>query len=134
MKYLSPDTSKCEKVYGCMKKCSQTFFKSDDPILSSIQVSEIDGKIDINVCNQCGKCVTVCPTKALYRNSIGTVMVKKEICVGCFMCVGFCPTLSMRRAPGSFEPFKCVACGACIKACPKEVLSLREADHSELPA
>jgi Fe-S-cluster-containing hydrogenase component 2 len=134
MKFIKPDPTKCEKAYACVKKCAQTFFKTDQPEFSAIQVCERDGKIEINVCNQCGQCIAICPVQALYRNSAGTVMVKKDVCVGCFMCVGFCPTLSMRRAPGQKVPFKCVACGACVKACPHAALTLVEADHSGLPA
>ena len=134
MKYVQADPSKCKGVRACEKACATTFFKQENAAYSSIQVTEIDGAFAINVCNQCGKCIEICPVKAIYRNPAGTVMVKKDVCVGCYMCIGFCPTLSMRRAPGSNTAFKCVSCGKCVKECPEGALSLVEADHSGLPS
>lgn len=134
MKYVKVDASKCEGVRACEKICAKTFFKSEDAQLSSIQVKEAGKGYEINVCNQCGACIAVCPVQALSRNKVGTVMVNKATCVGCFMCIGFCPTLSMRRAHGQREPFKCVSCGQCVKQCPKGTLQLVEADHAGLPA
>jgi len=126
MKYLKTDAAKCKGVRACEKVCSMTFFKKEDPGLSSIKITGKSGGFDMNVCNQCGKCIPVCPVEALYRNKAGIVLVKKDRCVGCFMCVGFCPSLSMRRDDGQREPFKCVACGQCVKECPKGALQLAE--------
>lgn len=126
MKYLKTSPAKCKGVRACEKTCSKTFFKTEDPSKSAIQVTEKDGKFEINVCNQCGDCIAVCPVLALKRNSQGVVMLDKKLCVGCLMCVGYCPTLSMRTHPELREPFKCVACGACVKACPEKVLEIAE--------
>lgn len=134
MRYVKADAAKCEGVRACEKICAQTFFKSEDAQFSSIRVAKKGSAYEINVCNQCGQCIAVCPVKALSRNQAGIVMVDKKTCVGCFMCVGFCPTLSMRRAPGQREPFKCVSCGQCVKKCPKGALQMVEADHAGLPA
>jgi len=131
MKFIQAFHGKCEGVRACERICSKTFFKKEDPALSAIRVETKGGKFAVNVCNQCGACIEVCPVQALYRNKAGTVMLKKDICVGCFMCVGFCPTGSMRRAPGQKEPFKCVACGACVKACPHEALGMAEVKLTE---
>ncbi|MBF0501267.1 MAG: 4Fe-4S dicluster domain-containing protein [Candidatus Riflebacteria bacterium] len=133
MKFLKTDTSACSGARACEKACAMTFFKKEDSAYSCILHQKASGKSDLNVCNQCGACIEVCPVKALSRNKLGVVMVDKKTCIGCFMCVGFCPTVSMRRAPGSREPFKCVSCGACVKACPSKALSLSEKDHAGLP-
>ena len=134
MKFVQVESGKCEGVRECEKICSKTFFKVEDPGFSSIRVTKTDDGYDINVCNQCGACIEICPVKALSRNAAGTVMVNKSSCVGCFMCIGFCPTLSMRRAQGQKEPFKCVSCGACTRTCPKGAIKMAKADHSGLPA
>ena len=134
MKVLTPDAGKCDGVRACEKICAKTFFKNDDRACSSIQVEKKEGRHVLNVCNQCGECIAVCPVKAIFRNAAGIVMIDKKTCVGCYMCVGFCPTLAMRRAPGQREPFKCVSCGACVKACPKGALELKEKPHANLPA
>ena len=131
MKFIHPFHTKCEGVRACEKACAKTFFKKEDPALSAIRVEAQGGVYEVNVCNQCGACIEVCPVKALSRNKAGIVMVKKDVCVGCFMCVGFCPSGAMRRAEGQREPFKCVSCGACIKACPKGALAMAEVPHPE---
>ncbi|MBI4727117.1 4Fe-4S binding protein [candidate division TA06 bacterium] len=128
MKYLKTSPDKCQGVRACEKICSKTFFRTEDQALSAIQVKGIEGKFEINVCNQCGDCIAVCPVLALKRNQQGVVMPDKKLCVGCLMCVGYCPTLSMRTHPSLSEPFKCVACGACAKACPEKALEIVERD------
>ena len=126
MKYLKTSPAKCKGVRACEKICSRTFFKAEDPSKSAIQVKESGGKFEINVCNQCGECMPVCPVVALTRNKQGVVMLDKKLCVGCLMCVGYCPTLSMRTHPDLREPFKCIACGACARACPHGTLEISE--------
>ena len=126
MKYLKTSPAKCKGVRACEKICAKTFFKIEDPSKSAIQVKEVGGKFEINVCNQCGECIPICPVKALSRNKLGVVMLDKKLCVGCLMCVGFCPTHSMMHHPDLREPFKCIACGACVKACPEHALEIAE--------
>ncbi len=98
----------------------------EDPEKSAIRVKQTDNGFEINVCNQCGECIDVCPVQALSRNKLGVVTINKSICVGCYICVGFCPTLSMRTHPELREPFKCIACGICAKACPEKALEIAE--------
>ncbi len=126
MKYVQLDSTRCDGKRACEKACAQTFFKQSDVHFSSIQITKTELGHTANVCNQCGRCIEICPVKAISRNKLGTVMVDKKTCIGCFMCIGFCPTQSMRRAHDHREPFKCVACGACVKACPNKALSLVE--------
>lgn len=133
MKYLKFFPEKCDGEGICEKVCSSTFFKKEDREFSAIQIAKIDGKYDMNACNQCGECINICPVQAISRNKMGTVVIDKNLCVGCFMCVGFCPSISMRRADDSREPFKCISCGACVRACPNDALELVESDHTALP-
>ena len=128
MKYLKTNPSLCKGVKACEKVCAKTFFKVEDPEKSAIRVKQTDSGFEINVCNQCGECIAVCPVLALKRNSQGVVMLDKKLCVGCLMCVGYCPTLSMRTHPDQREPFKCVACGICARACPEKALEIAERD------
>jgi len=126
MKYLKTNPSQCKGVKACESACSKAFFKVDDPEKSAIRVKKTENGFEMNVCNQCGECIPVCPVEAIYRNQQGVVMIKKSICVGCYICVGYCPTLSMRTHPDLKEPFKCVACGICTKACPEKALEISE--------
>lgn len=126
MKYLKTDPGKCQGARACERTCSKTFFKAEDAAKSCIRVVT-DGKgFAFNVCNQCGECIAVCPVEALSRNKQGVVMLDKKACTGCLVCVGFCPTMSMRFHPELREPFKCVACGACARACPHKALEVSE--------
>lgn len=126
MKCLQTHSIRCQGVRACEKACSKTFFKVEDASKSCIRVQKDKHGHNINVCNQCGACIEVCPVQALSRNKQGVVVVDKKTCVGCYICVGFCPTLSMMHHPELREPFKCIACGACAKVCPEKALEIAE--------
>ena len=118
MKILRKKEELCTGCGKCFEVCSsQVQFRKHEPasVRSAIQVSKKEDGYEINVCNQCGECITYCPVEALKRNKLGVVLVNKKNCVGCFTCVGFCPTLSMRkRSRKVFIRFKCIACGKCV--------------------
>lgn len=124
MKLLDKDPSLCIGCRECEKACSKLWFKEDNREKSCIRIEE--GTNDITVCNQCGECINICPTQALYRDKAGIIRLDKKKCVGCFMCVGFCPTCSMFMHDDYIEPFKCVACGQCEKVCPVRAIFVTE--------
>lgn len=127
MKHLEIDLSKCVACKNCEKECSETFFKQDNRELSAIRVIVQDGKAkEIKACNQCGMCMDVCPTQAIKRTPKGTVLIDKRLCVGCLSCIGFCPTLDMHQNKEELVPFKCIACGACVKVCTGKALTIVE--------
>jgi ferredoxin len=105
--------------------------------LSSIQILEPgeDELYQAIVCTQCGECIDVCPTRALSRARNGVVRRDLSLCVGCLACVGFCKVgaphgAAMRAHFSQVEPFKCVACGRCARACPEEALHVREVEDA----
>ena len=123
MKYVECHADRCDFQLACMATCAKKVQKSGDLALSNIVITKKDdGAIDMNVCNQCGACIDVCPTGAIYRNNVGVVRIDEEKCVGCYICVGFCPTGSMRAHESRKAPFKCISCGSCVKACPNRAL------------
>ena len=125
MKVLSYDPELCVGCYVCEDTCSETWFKVRDPEKSSIRIHD-DGEVLLRAtfCNQCGACIEVCPTEALYRDKRGIVRLKKSLCVGCLSCVGFCPYGAMFYHPDQDEPFKCIVCGKCATECPNEALAV----------
>ncbi|MCK9341608.1 MAG: 4Fe-4S binding protein [Synergistaceae bacterium] len=125
MKVLQLRTEKCVQCGECMSACSKAWFKEDNPSLSRIKIENKATYPNINVCNQCGACIEICPTKALERDANGIVQVRKDKCTSCLMCVGFCPSASMFfDGAKQTEPFKCISCGICAKACPTGALEL----------
>lgn len=128
MKVLAYDAQKCTGARECEVTCAHTWFKVQDVAKSSIRISVKDDGFAAQFCIQCGKCIEVCPTEALYYNKQGIVLLKKDLCVGCMSCVGFCPYGVMYFAPEEALAFKCVACGQCVKACPHDALKIVELD------
>ena len=128
MKVLSYDPELCAGCFVCEEVCSETWFKTSDVEKSSIRIHDEDGSFSAVFCNQCGECIAVCPTEALYRDKKGIVRVRKKLCVGCLSCVGFCPYGAMFYHPDQAEPFKCIACGKCADECPAEALAIIDKD------
>ncbi len=127
MKFVSTKPELCIGCRACEEACVKVRFKETDTTKSVIKVTELeDGKYDINVCNQCGECIEICPVQAIYRDKNGTIMIDKDKCVQCYACVGFCPTLSMRYHKEVFGPYKCISCGACTRACPTGAIFMEE--------
>lgn len=127
MKIVSTKPELCIGCRACEEACVEVNFKDTNLEKSAIRITELeDGSYDINVCNQCGECIEICPVQAISRNKIGTVMIDKNKCVQCYACVGFCPILAMRYQKEVFGPFKCISCGACTRACPTGAIFMEE--------
>jgi Fe-S-cluster-containing hydrogenase component 2 len=129
MKVLSVKAERCTGCHLCEETCAETWFKVKDRAKSAIHIGErpkADAPYSIIVCTQCGECIDICPTKAIRRAANGVVRIDKAKCVGCMACVGFCTIWAMRMHADDLAPFKCVACGKCVKVCPEGVLSIEE--------
>lgn len=88
-----------------------------------------------DVCKHCEEagCLEACPTGAIVRTEVGSVLVQNDVCNGCGYCVVSCPfgVIDRRREPlpDAGGAFKCTFCydrqksglvPACAKVCPTE--------------
>ncbi len=124
MKILAHKQEICTGCRKCEEACSQFYFKRNDRNYSSIRITNNDNTFHATKCTQCGECINMCTANAIYRDRLGVVRIDKKKCVGCLGCVGFCTELSMFYADDLPVPFKCVACGVCVKACPEGALEI----------
>ena len=125
MKKLITDSTKCIGCRICEDTCSMAYYKVKDREKSAIRVTEMDdGSFSIAVCDQCGVCKEMCQIMALRTTKSGVVLLDKGICVGCLVCVGECLRNYMCYNDELPTPFKCIACGLCVKKCKAGALEI----------
>jgi formate dehydrogenase iron-sulfur subunit len=94
-----------------------------------------------DVCKHCGNagCLEACPTGAIVRTDVGSVLVQSDVCNGCGYCVVSCPFGVVDKRHPDGRAFKCTFCydrqeagmiPACAKACPTQ--SIRFGELAEL--
>src|SRR2546430_8556576 len=87
----------------------------------------------VNRCNHCddAPCVTICPTKALYKREDGIVDFDSSRCIGCKSCMQACPYDALYIDPYSHTAAKCNYCAhrtevgiepACVVVCPERAI------------
>jgi NAD-dependent dihydropyrimidine dehydrogenase PreA subunit len=53
--------------------------------------------IDDDMCIDCGACISICPTEALYFNKYDRLEFSYEKCIGCLLCLDSCPRMLLMR-------------------------------------
>jgi formate dehydrogenase iron-sulfur subunit len=93
-----------------------------------------------DVCKHCTNagCLDACPTGALIRTELGTVVLQPDVCNGCGYCVPACPFGVVDRDPVDGRAAKCTLCydrledglePACAKACPTDSIQFGPYDE-----
>ena len=113
----------------CELVCSLGHYDLINPQRARIRVWRLEDKDRIETCRFCDdpKCVEACPTGAMHLED-GRAVHDPDKCVACGACVEACPI------PGAIRIFegellKCDLCGGdpqCVKYCPTDALTLRE--------
>ncbi|MGL6298737.1 MAG: 4Fe-4S binding protein, partial [Methanobacteriaceae archaeon] len=101
---------------------------------ASVNNTEITGNIliDPNKCIFCGWCEKMCPVDSakVQKPFTGEVIINEELtCKGdsCHACqdVCNCNAISIVDEVAKINPDFCTLCGACSKACPQKILSIK---------
>ncbi|ACM06967.1 4Fe-4S dicluster domain-containing protein [Thermomicrobium roseum] len=90
-------------------------------------------------CNHCddAPCVTICPTKALFRRPDGIVDFDADRCIGCKSCMQACPYDALYIDPITRTAAKCNYCShrvdqgllpACVVVCPEKAIIAGDLD------
>jgi len=71
--------------------------------------------------------ITTSPEKAF---------VIPDMCNGCGGCVPICPTkaITLQEGKAKIDPFQCTGCGACIPVCPQEAIDFKNATTKQVIA
>ena len=90
-------------------------------------------------CNQCddAPCISICPTRALYRAPNGVVDFDDSRCIGCKACMNACPYDAIYINPATNTAHKCNFCNhrvevglepACVTVCPTHAIITGDLD------
>jgi len=91
-------------------------------------------------CRHCERapCMEVCPTKSLYRDRDGAVVIDPLRCIGCMMCDLACPIGIPELDTANKIMAKCDLCAdrrakglppACVAACPTDAIVYGELEE-----
>jgi len=114
---------RCTGCRTCEYICSGIKNRAFNPSRSAIKI-EREGIVDRALfCNQCGDCIEVCPTEALYRED-DIVRLNRESCSGCRLCVDACTIEGIFIDKIDGKAVKCDLCGECVKFCVTHALEV----------
>lgn len=138
--FILVDPEKCIGCRTCTLACSFEHEDEFNPVLARIQpvwMMEI-GRFLPYTCQQCEDplCAAACPRSAIRVDPrTGAKVVDEALCIGCRSCFYACPFGIPLVNPKKKRMFKCNLCGGdpqCVRECPRDALSLVEADEAAL--
>ncbi len=124
MKRLFLDHERCTGCSLCELICSLIHFHENNPKKSAIRIERkfpAPGTFEIHVCNQCGRCQEVCPSKAIIERE-GAFVIDPSKCHFCQLCIEACPEGALFTHRDLATPIPCDLCGECIQVCAPEAI------------
>lgn len=151
--FVIADSSKCIGCRSCEVACAAshkskeaglTVGTMETPIVPRLFLVKEEEFVMPIQCRHCedAPCANSCPIGAIVQEN-GSIVVKENVCVGCKTCMIACPVGAIDLLPKFNEKksgeigsesklvaYKCDLCKesggipACVKACPKEALTL----------
>jgi len=123
--------NKCLGCFTCMLTCAAVNHNNHNLAKSSIKVKTRGGlqsKFAATICVACKEpaCAEACPTNALVKRPGGGVRLIEEKCIACEKCVSACIVGSIHMDYDRKIPIVCKHCGACVRMCPHNCLSMEE--------
>lgn len=121
---IGRDESRCSGCKTCQLMCALHHFKENNPKKAAIGITgefPAPGKYRISLCTQCGNCIPVCPTEAIYKEG-DAIKIDPEKCTYCLQCVDECPFGAIFVHREFKVPFICDLCGKCVEICPTKAL------------
>ncbi|WFO74617.1 4Fe-4S binding protein [Desulfurococcaceae archaeon MEX13E-LK6-19] len=128
-KIILIDFSRCIECRACEVACEREH--EGQSLISVFEYQETTA-IPLN-CRHCEKapCIEVCPTRALYRDDDGAVILSPLKCIGCLLCSVVCPFGIPILDKVNKVMIKCDLCAhrraegklpACVATCPTDAL------------
>lgn len=114
----------CSGCRTCEVACALKNYQECNPKKAALRITgefPAPGRYHITFCNQCGTCADVCPTGAITMVD-GAYRIDPETCIACYACVEACPSKAMFVHRAEKAPVKCTNCGACVQYCPREAV------------
>lgn len=136
---LRIDPTKCTGCQLCVIYCSVKHRRAVDPSKANITILA-DHAAHTRLpftCFQCpdAPCQAACPTEAILRNEeTNALWVERELCIACGACVAACPYGNMFLFDGEECAQKCDLCDGspeCAAVCPQAAITVAEGKMSD---
>jgi len=139
------DQTRCIGCHACTVACKEEHqvplgvFRTWVKYVEKGEYPHTSRHFGVMRCNHCDSapCVTICPTKALYRRSDGIIDFDNQRCIGCKSCMQACPYDALYIDPNSNTAAKCNFCAhrvetglepACVIVCPTQAILAGDLD------
>jgi Fe-S-cluster-containing dehydrogenase component/formate-dependent nitrite reductase membrane component NrfD len=139
------DNRKCIGCHACTTACKSEnevplgVFRTWVKYTEKGEFPNVRRNFNVMRCNHCedAPCVTVCPTKALFKRPDGIVDFDSSRCIGCKSCMQACPYDAIYIDPFEHTAAKCNYCAhrvdldllpACVVVCPEKAIIAGDMD------